>query len=206
MNCNKDRDLYVRVTGKARQYKRRYTYGDYIKWTDEHRWEIIEGKVYNMTPAPSRLHQKVLGNLFTIFSNYLKDKECDVYIAPFDVRFPEFNEQKDEEIENVVQPDLVVVCDLTNLDDSGCRGAPDLVVEVLSPATAQKDLKEKLSLYENKGVKEYWLVHPEDKTVMIFKLNEEEYKKPETYGKSDEIEVNLLGELVVNLNEVFVEE
>ena len=195
----------VKETNDVRSYKAgRYTYGDYLKWSDDERWELIEGQPFDMSPAPSRQHQKILGNLFTMISNYLKDKKCEVYVAPFDIRLPEYEGQKDEEIINVVQPDITIICDLSKLDDKGCKGAPDLVVEVLSPATAGKDLKLKLKLYENQGVKEYWLIHPIDKTVIVFQLNDKgEYGKPETYAELDSITVGILDDLDINLKEVF---
>jgi len=204
-NNNNDDDDKVRETNKVRSYKAGdYTYGDYLNWPDDERWELIDGKPYDMSPASSRQHQKVVVNLLTIINNYLKDKKCEVYVAPFDIRLPEFEGQKDEEIKNVVQPDIVVICDESKLDNKGCKGVPDLVVEVLSPSTVQKDIKEKLQLYEQKGVKEYWVIHPRDKTLMVFKLNEEgKYNKPATYVKKDKVEVGILDELKIDLGEVF---
>jgi Uncharacterized protein conserved in cyanobacteria len=193
-----------RVMGQAAIEKgQRYTYVDYMKWNDEQRWELIEGFAVNMTPSPSRLHQKILGDLHNQFYNYLKGKPCEVYGAPFDVRFPGVNEG-DEDIDTVLQPDLSVICDPGKLDDRGCKGAPDLVIEVLSPETAKRDLTVKLSTYEKSGVREYWVVHPGDKTVMIFSLSETgEYGKPKVYAEKDEIPVNLFQDLVIYLGSVF---
>ncbi|MBI4650597.1 Uma2 family endonuclease [Candidatus Desantisbacteria bacterium] len=179
--------------------KQKYNYGDYLTWQDDERWELIDGVAYNMTPAPSRFHQKISGELFYLIRKYLKDKPCEVYAAPFDVRLPKKNE-KEEEIDTVVQPDIVVICDKTKLDDKGCIGAPDLVIEIISPYTGPKDMKEKFFLYEKTGVKEYWIVHPTDKTIMVFKLGKnKEYGKPAMYSKGDKIEVGILPGLKVEV-------
>jgi Uma2 family endonuclease len=145
----------------AKQTQQGFTYGDYRQWPEDERWELIDGEAYAMSPAPTRTHQTILGEIFRQIANFLQDKPCQVYIAPFDVRLPE-RDESDDEIETVVQPDLVVVCDASKLDEKGCRGAPDWVIEVLSPSTASKDHVRKKSLYERHGVREYWLIHPVD--------------------------------------------
>lgn len=150
--------------------KDRFNYGDYLKWSEDERWELINGIPYNMTPSPSRTHQEILIALSTKFYTFLENKDCQVYIAPFDVRLPE-GEEKEEEIKTVVQPDLVVVCDRSKLDEKGCQGPPDLIIEITSPSTARIDLKDKFYLYERTGVKEYWIVSPTDETVMVFLLD-----------------------------------
>ncbi|HNV72404.1 MAG TPA: Uma2 family endonuclease, partial [Candidatus Ozemobacteraceae bacterium] len=127
---------------------RTWTYADLLKLPEEQRCEIIDGEYFDMTPAPNRLHQEILGNLFRQIINQLDGKPCKVYFAPFDVRLPDSDDQPDGEIRNVVQPDLVVICDEKKLDDRGCRGAPDLAVEILSPSTAGKDQVKKRRLYE----------------------------------------------------------
>jgi Uma2 family endonuclease len=126
---------------------RKFTYGDYLEWTDDERWELIDGEAFNMTPAPSRTHQKILLALADIFYNYLKDKSCEVYVAPFDVRLPE-GDQSEVDINSVVQPDLTVICDLAKLDERGCLGSPELIIEIISPSTAAHDYIKKLALYE----------------------------------------------------------
>ncbi|MHB1650934.1 MAG: Uma2 family endonuclease [Desulfitobacteriaceae bacterium] len=174
-----------------------------MHWTDEKRLELIDGIPLDMIPAPSRLHQKVLGDLHNQFYNFLKDKSCEVYMAPFDVRLPSAGEQ-DETSSTVVLPDLVVVCDPGKLDDRGCKGAPDLVIEVLSPETAKKDLSFKLRVYERSGVPQYWVVQPVDKTVMVFSLDERsQYSKPTVYGEGEQISTEFLVGLVVDLITVF---
>jgi len=182
----------------------KFTYGDYLSWPDEERWELIEGVPYDMTPAPSRFHQEILMEMARQFANYLRNKACKVYVAPFDVRLLK-GDEKDEEIETVVQPDLVVVCDPAKLDEKGCRGTPDLVMEITSPATARKDQREKFLLYEKAGVKEYWIVNPTDKIVTVFILNENrKYGRPEIYSDEDSIGVGLFsGDLVIDLKAAF---
>ncbi len=188
----------------AQNVEQHYTYGDYLTWDDDERWELIEGIAYNMTPAPRRVHQKIAGALYRKIADFLDDKPCEVYIAPFDVRLPQSAKETDSEITTVVQPDIVVICDKAKLDDAGCKGAPDLIIEILSPSTARKDLKEKFALYENRGVLEYWLVDPEAKTVMAFHLDQAgSYGRPTVYAMEDKIEVAVLSGLVVDLDVIF---
>jgi len=183
--------------------EQRYTYADYLQWNDGKRWELICGIAIDMTPSPSRQHQKILGDLHNQFYNYLRNKSCEVYIAPFDVRLSLQMEVKQEK-DTVLQPDLSVVCDPDKLDDRGCNGAPDLVIEILSPVTAKRDLTVKLTAYERAGVREYWVVHPGDKTVMIFNLNAaNEYSKPTVYGEGDIIQVSLFEGLFISLESAF---
>ena len=183
--------------------KERYTYADYLSWPDDERWEIIDGVIYNMAPAPSRRHQYVCLDLARQFGNFFLDKECEVYHAPFDVRFP-IADEDDKDIKDVVQPDIVVVCDLTKLDDAGCRGTPDLIVEITSPSTAPKDNIKKLALYEKHGVKEYWIVHPIDKMVTVRLLgNDNKYGIPTNYEGKAHLEVVTFPGLIVDLNTVF---
>jgi Uma2 family endonuclease len=163
---------------------RPFTYGDYRRWPAEERWELIDGAAYAMSPAPSRGHQEVVGELFRQIANFLAGKPCRPYIAPFDVRLPEAGEA-DDAVKTVVQPDISVVCDPAKLDEAGCRGAPDFIVEVLSPGTSSKDQIHKKALYERHGVGEYWLVHPVDHTLTRYFLEDGRYAAPlieETVG------------------------
>ena len=150
-----------------------------------------------------RTHQKISRELFSRFYDYLKDKNCEVYYSPFDVRLP-IREEKDEDIKNVVQPDIVVICDQSKLDERGCKGAPDLIIEIVSPSTAKQDLKDKFYLYERVGVREYWIVQSINNTVMVFNLKEnKEYGKPDMYTEDDKIKVGIFDELIIDLKEVF---
>ncbi|OIP40753.1 hypothetical protein AUJ95_04215 [Candidatus Desantisbacteria bacterium CG2_30_40_21] len=186
----------------VRKKEERFIYGDYLTWSDNERWELIDGVAYDMSPAPSRRHQKIVGELYRQFSNYLLDKSCEVYVAPFDVRLPEFDEA-DEDIDTVVQPDIVVVCDRDKLDDKGGKGAPDIVIEILSLWTAKKDLLIKYHLYERHKVKQYWVFDPATEEVTIFKLQNDKYGKPEEYKKDDRIKVDIFTDLEIDLSTVF---
>lgn len=161
----------------AQQGRQSFTYGDYRRWPEDERWELIDGVAFNMCPAPSRQHQELLGELFRQTATFLLGKPCKVYIAPFDVRLPKADEA-DDAVTTVVQPDMAVICDASKLDDKGCRGAPDWVVEVISPHTAAKDHIKKRELYERHGVKEYWLVHPLDRVVTRYILEGGLYPRP----------------------------
>jgi Uma2 family endonuclease len=193
------------MTQAALKRDARYTFADYLQWTGDARWELIDGVAYNMTPAPSRRHQKISGELFLQFGLFLRGKRCEAYDAPFDVRLPKPGES-DETTNTVVQPDLVVVCDPSKLDDRGCKGAPDLVIEILSPDSVARDQKEKFLLYEQAGVLEYWLVHPTDRIVTVFHRGADgAYGRPAVYTPGERIRVGVLPELEIDLAAVFGE-
>ncbi len=156
---------------------REFNYADYLSWDDGKRWELIAGTAYDMTPAPGRRHQWAVLALGSALFRFLEGKRCQVYVAPFDVRLPEPDET-DETASNVVQPDIVVVCDRKKLDDRGCRGAPDLVIEVLSPHATGRDLEIKLRLYERHQVREYWIVDPWQKLVTLHRLGTDGKYRP----------------------------
>ncbi|NDY96353.1 Uma2 family endonuclease [Wenzhouxiangella limi] len=157
---------------------RRYTYGDYRTWPEDVRYELIDGTAWLMSPAPGRLHQEMVGEIFRQAANALTDMPCRAYVAPFDVRLPKGNEI-DDDIDTVVQPDVLVVRDRDKLDEAGLRGAPDWVVEVLSPSTAAHDQTRKLAVYERSGVAEVWLVHPTDRMLTRYRLANGGYGRPE---------------------------
>jgi Uma2 family endonuclease len=189
------------------QNDRKYTYGDYLTWPDDERWEIFEGVArrleYEMNASPASRHQDVLLELAYQFKIYLKGKFCKVFVAPFDVRFSRGNE-KDGEIETVVQPDIVVVCDQAKIDEKGCRGVPDFIIEIVSPSTAKKDMIEKLNLYEKYGVREYWIIHPADRVVTVFVIGADgKYGRPVTYGGEDKVRVGIFSDLEIDLKGVF---
>ena len=145
-------------------------------------------------------------NLSRIFSSYLKGKSCKVFAAPFDVRFPEYQDQNDDDIETVVQPDISIICDNDKLDDAGCKGAPDLIVEILSPHTSRKDLNEKFYLYEKHKVKEYWVIYSYERLLHVYKLGEDgKYGSSIIYGLDDKLSPTIFPELIVDINEVFEE-
>jgi len=182
-----------------------FTYGDYLKWDDDERWELIDGVAYNMTPAPSRFHQQVSGDLFRQIANYFVSSSRRVYAAPFDVRLLE-GDEADEAIRTVVQPDISVICDPSKLDDKGCKGSPDLIVEILSPATARKDTKEKFLRYERAGVREYWIADPVGKMITVYKRADGGlFGRPDVYGEEERIKVGILEDLEIELTTVFSE-
>jgi len=183
----------------------KFTYADYLTWPEEERWELIYGEAFAMTPGPSRIHQGILVCLVSSFHQQLAGQACKVYCAPFDVRLA--NETAtDQDTDTVVQPDLLVVRDSSKLDERGCKGAPDLVVEIVSPSSGTMDQKIKFALYEKAGVKEYWIVYPAEKIVMVFTLGENsQYGRPSVYSQEDKIAVPLLGAVTIDLGPVFAE-
>ena len=148
-----------------------YTYADYLEWDEDVRAEIINGVVYMMSP-PFTNHQRIAGRLFTKLASFLEGKPCEAFIAPFGVRlFP----REDQSDDTVVEPDIVVVCDPSKIDERGCNGAPDLVIEILSQSTLRREKIIKYNLYLKARVKEYWIVTPEIKMVEVNILDGERY-------------------------------
>ena len=152
-----------------------YTYADYFKWQFEDRVELLKGKIFKMSPAPNRAHQTMAGYIYIELGVFLRNKSCKVYIAPFDVRLPR-KSTDDKDIITVLQPDVCVVCDPSKLDKRGCIGAPDIVVEILSPGNNAKELKNKYEIYEEAGVKEYWVVSPQNQTFILHTLTDRTYR------------------------------
>jgi len=181
---------------QAVQPDKRYTYADLEKWTGDERYELIDGVPYMMA-APSRVHQEISGELFRQLANFLLGKPCKVYAAPFDVRLNAHD--KDD---RVVQPDIVVVCDRSKLNEKGCVGAPDLVVEILSPTTQGRDRLLKFNKYFEAGVREYWIVDPEDKYVTVHVLTDDHYST-RAYDSTDSIPSTVLDGFSVQLSEIF---
>ena len=183
--------------------EKRFTYGDFCTWPEDERWELIEGVAYDMTPAPSRHHSTISVNLVTDLNNFFRGKPCEVHDAPFDVRLPR-NREPDDKVETVVQPDILVVCDEKKLDDKGCRGAPDLVIEILSPSTASKDNIQKRRLYEKHGVKEFWLISPTARIVTVYRLESAgRFGRSDVYADTDIIKIELFPGLEIDLARVF---
>lgn len=156
----------------------RHSYGEYLTWPEDVRYELVDGEAYLMAPAPDLAHQDVAGEVFRQLANQLAGKPCRAFVAPVDVRLPKGNEA-DDHIDTVVQPDVLVVCDEAKLSRRGVRGAPDWVLEVLSPSTAGHDQVTKRRIYERAGVQEFWLVHPMDRVLTIYRLLGTEYGRPD---------------------------
>ena len=171
--------------------KERYTFADVLTWDKDERIEIINGEAIMMAP-PSRIHQKISVELSRQLANYLEGKKCEVYHAPFAVRLFEQDGDTPDEVDTMVEPDIAVVCDKNKLDKHGCKGAPDMVVEILSPSTRRHDRLVKLNLYQRAGVREYWIVNPEDKTVQVLLLEDGKLLPHEDYGRDDVAKVNAI--------------
>ncbi len=186
------------------QERSNFTYADYLKLGDDARYEVIDGQIYNMSPSPIPKHQRVLGELFTEFSVYLRGKECRVFIAPIDVCLSEEKEDLSKVKEWVI-PDMVVVCDKDKIGEKRIMGSPDLLVEVLSTSTAKHDRLTKYNKYQQAGVKEYWIVDPVHETIEIFSLQDGRYIPFNIYAKEDSIKVSIFEDLCIHLNNIFVD-
>jgi Uma2 family endonuclease len=181
-----------------------YTYADYLKWTFDERLELIKGKIFKMSPAPGSLHQIISATVGNELYNYLKGKPCKVLSAPFDVRLIR-RSINDKDIITVVQPDISVICDPAKIDDKGCLGAPDIVIEILSPGNNKKELQNKFEVYEEAGVLEYWIIHPIEKTFLKYELIEGRFQalRPLTIG--DKVTTRILPGFTLCLDELFAE-
>ena len=182
---------------------KKFTYADYLKWSGEERWELIEGVTYAMSPAPLPVHQELLVELITEFNLYFRGKNCKVYPAPFDVRLARLG-TRNEDVLTVVQPDISIVCDKEKIDDKGCIGAPDLIIEILSPATASRDHILKKALYEKNGVREYWLVDPVHRIISVYRCEKvAKYGAALHFDDQSTIEVPMFEGLKIDLSRVF---
>lgn len=179
-----------------------YTYKDSILYDENERIEIIDGTIYNMSPALSRIHQKIIMELSAEIRNYIKanNGSCEVYPAPFDVILKN-DDEIIEDCKNIVQPDISVICDKNKLTDKGCTGSPDMIVEVVSPYNPNNDFIRKLNLYDKYKVKEYWIVNPMKKNILIYKLDENEcYGMPDIYTFEDKVTVGIYDDLEIDFN------
>lgn len=184
-------------------YGHDYTYGDYLHFTFDHMVELIRGKIFKMSPAPNLSHQSILGALFLQVGTHFRKLNCHAFIAPFDVVLPVQDRKRKDRNKTVVQPDLCVICDDQKLDNAGCFGAPDWIVEIISPHTAKKDLQLKYDVYEEAQVKEYWTIFPSDKLVEVFSLEEGTYRRIGIFTQEDTLVPCLFPDLQIDLKEVF---
>jgi len=184
---------------------KQYSYADYLTWQFTDRVELLKGWVHKMSPAPLRMHQDISRRLVVLIANFIDEEKCKVYDAPFDVRLVKYKGVENKEINTVVQPDICVICDSDKLDDYGCIGVPDLIVEIVSPSTAKKDYNEKFNLYEENKVKEYWIANPEAQTLEIYSFNKNNnFVLLDLFDKNnDNIKGNLFPELNINFKEIF---
>jgi len=184
---------------------KRYTYADYLTWMDEVRRELIEGFI-KLLPAPRPAHAAVSYNITWNLGAILKKNKgkCKVFYAPFDVRLPKNGETDNDKICTVVQPDICVICDLSKIDKRGCCGAPDMIIEIISPSTGKKDLHEKFVLYEASGVKEYWVVFPESEAITVFLLQDDgKYDSGSVYEFEGQIPVHIFDGSSIDLGDIF---
>lgn len=180
-----------------------YTYADYLQWNFEERLELIRGRIFKMS-GPNRKHQAISVRLLVSLFNFLKEKKCEVFSAPFDVRLPVKNRRKDHEVTTVVQPDICVICDESKLDDRGCCGAPDLMVEILSPRNTHNEMRVKLKLYEESGVREYWIINQIKENVMMYVPDEtDKYRDPKIFSRGDRLTSIAIQGFEINVNEIF---
>ncbi|MDR0614137.1 MAG: Uma2 family endonuclease [Dysgonamonadaceae bacterium] len=188
---------------------KRYTYADYLTWLDNKRRELIDGAVHLMSPSASKRHADISGNISWHIKGYIrKRKGCyKVYTAPFDVRLSADGEKENDKIYTVVQPDICVICDPSKLNYRGCLGAPDMVVEILSPSTGRYDYTKKFDLYEASGVREYWIVDPGLRSVSVYLLQADgKYDEGTFYEEgTDKIPVHVLDGLSLDRNDIFEE-
>ena len=182
----------------------RYTYADLLEWDEDIRYELYDGIPMAMA-SPTRAHQEIAGELYLQFGNYLRGKKCRAYFAPFDVRLFEREGDRPENVHDVVQPDLMVICDRNKVDRRGVRGAPDLVIEILSDSTRRLDKLIKFDRYQRAGVQEYWIVDPRDRTVLVHVLKDGVYQT-DTYSEGSTIPVSVLEGCTIDLSTVFPEE
>ena len=184
---------------KVAEAARSYTYEDYAGWDDGKRYELIDGVAYLMSPAPTSDHQDISRGIFGQLYTFLRGKPCKVYSAPFDVRLSFDGDDK-----TVVQPDISVVCDRSKIVKAGCNGAPDLVIEILSPSSGNRDRLLKFNKYLQAGVREYWIVDPESRVVEVHTLESGRYVIS-VYGEDDTVDVSVLEGCRIVLPDVFAE-
>ena len=203
--------------GEARVLEEYYTYGDYKLWDDGLRWELIDGDAFCMSPGPGAVHQLLSGDLFLELRNYFKNGECQVFYAPFDVMLPRGNEpslredprqaradMQEDEIDTVVQPDIMILCDKSKLQHNGIKGAPDVIIEILSPSTTRRDFDDKFRLYERAGAKEYMIVDPLNRVVFAHRRDSGGlFSWRKVYAADDVLEFGMFQDLKIPLGPVW---
>lgn len=182
----------------------KYSYSDYLLWQFKERVELIKGKIFRMSPAPNVSHQKVSWALARQLDKFLHGKNCSMFTAPFDVRLVNYKKSKDDkQVFSVVQPDLCVVCDAEKLDEKGCIGAPDLIIEILSPGNSKKEMNIKFDLYQENGVREYWLVNTTEKAIFVYVLQDGKYIGLKPFIEDSNIQSTIFPELNFLVKEAF---
>ncbi|SOE22295.1 Endonuclease, Uma2 family (restriction endonuclease fold) [Spirosomataceae bacterium TFI 002] len=185
-------------------FSKKYSYKDYLTWSFKERLELLAGKIFKMSPAPSSMHQKVSMRLIRSFLPIFDNEKCQLFHAPFDVRLLDSDKStEDDNIYTVVQPDICVICDNAKIDEKGCVGAPDLIVEILSPGNTQKEMKHKFDLYEAAQVQEYWLVEPNDKVVLVYTLKNGKYIGLKPFTEGSVLKSELFPDLEVHVSSLF---
>ncbi len=180
-----------------------YTYADYLLWKFDERIELIKGRIFKMSPAPSTNHQKISLYLTLELGIFLRKSNCQLFTAPFDVRLPR-KSQENENIITVLQPDLCIICDPNKIDQKGCLGAPDIVIEILSPGNNKKELENKFHVYEEASVKEYWIIHPNENTFFRYILNSEnKFTADRLLTSGSFVTTTILPEFKLDLEEMF---
>lgn len=181
-----------------------YTYSDYLQWKFEDRLELFHGRIFKLC-APNAKHQAIAGNIFSAVTHFREEKNYQAFMPPFIVRLPAGNDQQDADITTVVQPDICLLCDESIKDERGCCGAPDLIIEILSPGSSHKEINVKSRLYEESGVKEYWIVFPEEESIAVYKLNEErKYSAAALYAGRQSIKSSAIEGLTINTKDIFI--
>ncbi len=201
-------NVYQMITDfRQLDLNKRYTYADYLTWMFDERVELFKGWVKEMSPAPNMSHQRISWNLSGEISQYLKGRSCAAFSAPFDVRLIGKSKSKKAKDNNavytVVQPDICIICDHEKLDERGCIGAPDWIIEIVSPGNTKKEIDDKYSIYEENGVREYWIIQPTDETVTVFDLKNNKYQFRKIYNNIDKASVGIFTGFEIELPEVF---
>ena len=184
-----------------------YTYADYLTLKFKERVELLSGKLLKMSPAPNVRHQRISSELSYTIQHFLKQKSCELFTAPFDVRLPlPGNKSKSGNVDTVVQPDICVICDESKLDAQGCNGAPELIIEILSPGNSKREMKDKFALYESAGVQEYWIIDPVREHILVYVMDESgKFIGKQPFSAGDQISSEVLTGFVLNTSEILHE-